>query len=498
LSLEALLTSPSPMAMEPLLDELTRLREATAGDPALREALARVEAGLRQAQVAAEVAARARGLLLSNMGHELRTPLNAILGFSQLLRQDRGLKPEHQTHVDIIHRSGEQLLALINDLLDVSRRDAADGRASPSFDLLQLADDLEDMLYLRAERRGLRLRVRRDPHLPRQIRVDGPRLRELFLLVLGNAINFARPGELDLTLTCTPDEGDPQHGQLRMILATPGLGEADLEALVRSTSAAHSDPLAQARALGGQLEIAPGELRLLVPVGLLAPVDAPAAPPEPTIVGLAAGQPSYRILVAEDRWQSRQLLVQMLARVGFEVREASNGAEAMELWQRWRPHLIWMDMRMPGVTGLEATLRIKHSPGGKETVVIALTASAFEEDPATAKAAGCNDFVRKPIRMPEVFAKLREHLGVVYTHETQAPTGAAEPTLTPEALARLPAPWLAALQAACTQADLDELRALVAEIPPDARETAEALDELARRLDYDRILELSRVALTLA
>ena len=555
--------SPNPAAVDPLLAALTRLREATAADPELGEALCQVEASLRQAQMAAEGAAQARGVLLTNMGHELRTPLNAILGFSQLLRQDRSLKPDHQTHVDIIHHSGELLLALINDQLDSSRHGGKDGRASTNFDLLQWADDLEDMLYLRAERRGLRLRVHRDPHLPRQIRVDGPKLRELFLLLLGNAIKFARPGDLGLTLACTPDEGDPQRGQLSMVLAIPGLGKADLEALVRSTSAALSGPLAQARAssgpliqagpraptgplaranplaptgplvqagpraptgplaranpfaqpgvpvplregsqlgqelaraLGGELDITPGELRLLLPVGLLAPTDAPAGPPEPTIIGLAPGQPAYRILVAEDRWQSRQLLVQMLARVGFEVREASDGAEAMELWQSWRPQLIWMDMRMPGVTGLEATLRIKRSSGGKETVVIALTASAFEEDPATAKAAGCNDFVRKPIRMPEIFAKLREHLGVVYTYETPNSTG--EHTLASDALARLPTPWLVALQAACMQADLDELRALIAKIHADAPETADALDELARRFNYDLILELTQVALT--
>ncbi len=563
--LEDPLTSPSlnPAAVDPLLDELTLLREATAADPELREALGQLEASLHQAQLAAEGAARARGLFLSNMGHELRTPLNAILGFSQLLRQDRSLKPEHQTHVDIIHRSGEQLLALINELLDISRQDAEDGRASASFDLLQLVDDLEDMLYLRAERRGLRLRVRRDPDLPRQIRVDGPKLRQLFLLLLGNAIRFARPGELGLTLSCTPDEADPQHGQLTALLAIPGLGKADLEAFVRSTSAAHSGPHAQARALsgplpqaralsgplvqaaaraptaplvqampraataplsqasplaqpgaptattalrdgpslgqelaralGGELDIATGELRISLPIGLLAATDAPAGPPEPTIVGLAPGQPAYRILIAEDRWQSRQLLVQMLVRVGFDVREASDGAEAMELWQSWRPQLIWMDMRMPGVTGLEATLRIKRSPGGKETVIVALTASAFEEDPATAKAAGCDDFVRKPIRMPEVFAKLREHLGVVYTYETPS-SGETEPTLAPDALARLPAPWIAALRASCVQADLDELRRLIAQIAADEPTTAEALDELARRFSYDRILELTEAA----
>ena len=161
------------------------------------------------------------------------------------------------------------------------------------------------------------------------------------------------------------------------------------------------------------------------------------------------------------------------------------------MWHSWRPQLIWMDMRMPGITGLEATLRIKRSPGGKETVVIALTASAFEEDPATARAAGCNDFVRKPIRMAEVFAKLREHLGVTYLYESsEAAATLPGPVLDPAALARLPAAWISAMQAACVQADLAEVRGLIARVRADARESADMLDELAQRFSFDQILEI--------
>ena len=489
----------TPAAVDPLHDELTALHRAAADDPTLREPLQRVEAGLQQARLAADSARRTPGSFLANMSHELRTPLNAILGFAQLLRQDRRLAPEQLTHVEIIHRSGEQLLTLINDVVELSRQDADDSRAGANFDLLQLVDDLEDMLYLRAERRGLRLRVTRDPGLPRHCRADGPKLRQLFLLLLGNAIKFARPGELGLHLTCELDPHDPLRATLRCQLRLPGLERADLEAFVRSTGgprdAAAGPSLAQelAGALGGEIEVSSGALHIDLPVAIVAPADLPE-PAERPIVGLAPGQPSYRILVAEDRWQSRQLLVHMLARVGFDVREASDGAEALDIWQQWRPHLIWMDMRMPGVTGLEATLRIKRSPGGKETVVIALTASAFEEDPATARAAGCDDFVRKPIRMPEVFAKLREHLGVVYRHEDTS-TAAAAPSLSDAALAGLPRPWLGALHSACVQADLDEVLGLVAQIRRDAPDTAAALDELARGFNFEHISALTRGAL---
>ena len=494
-------STSSPATVDPLHDDLSALHRATTDDPTLREAVARVEAGLQQARLAAEGAKRTRVAFLANMSHELRTPLNAILGFSQLLRQDRKLAPEQLTHIEIIQRSGEQLLTLINDVLELSRQDADESRAGANFDLLQLVDDLEDMLYLRAERRGLRLRVARDPQLPRHCRADGPKLRQLFLLLLGNAIKFARPGELGLHLAFENDPHDPQRALLRCRLALPGLARPDLEAFVRSTGGPREPgagpSLAQelAGALGGDIEVGDGELRIDLPVGVVAPSEEPTITRDRAIVGLAPGQPTYRILVAEDRWQSRQLLVQMLARVGFEVREASNGAEALEIWQQWRPQLIWMDMRMPGVTGLEATLRLKRSPGGKETIVIALTASAFEEDPATARAAGCDDFVRKPIRMPEVFAKLREHLGCVYRHEDAAPATIAPTSVPQTALTGLPPAWLAALQSACVQADLDEILGLVAEIREQAPTTATALDDLARRFNYDQIVALTRAAL---
>ena len=204
-------------------------------------------------------------------------------------------------------------------------------------------------------------------------------------------------------------------------------------------------------------------------------------------------------LVVEDRWQSRQLLVHMLARVGFEVREAATGEEAIALWERWRPHLIWMDMRMPGISGLEAARRIKQqiaaSPNSEPTVIIALTASAYEEDPQTARAAGCDDFVRKPIRMSEVFAKLAEHLGAQFCYEDpQAPEHAAPP-LEPRALVGLPPAWLAALQRASVQADLDEILALIGRVQGEAPELAAALTGLAQRFTYDRIIELTRAAL---
>jgi len=439
--------------------------------------------------------------VLADMSHELRTPLNAILGFAQLLRHDRTLGPEHQTHAEVIYRSGEQLLALISDLLELSRHEPGAAPHTASFDLHQLLEDLGDMLYLRAERRGLVLAVVREPGLPRLIRADAPLLRQLLLLLLGHAIRLARhpraPGPLDLRVACTRDPDDPSSGLLRCTLEAPGLpdfapGDDDRQL---------ADELVQQ--LGGTLEHGvqlehPG-LRLELPVGMVHAAPELAEAAERQVASLAPGQPSYRVLVVEDRWQSRQLLVHMLARVGFEVREAATGEEAVALWERWRPQLIWMDMRMPGISGLEAARRIKQqiaaTPNSERTVIIALTASAYEEDPQTARAAGCDDFMRKPIRMSEVFAKLGEHLGAQFSYEdAQGPEHAAPP-IEPRALVGLPPAWLAALHRASVQADLEEILGLLEQLQGQAPELAAALTGLARRFTYDRIIELTRTAL---
>jgi len=431
--------------------------------------------------------------VLADMSHELRTPLNAILGFAQLLRHDRTLGAEHQTQAEVIYRSGEQLLALISDLLELSRQEPGKTPTTASFDLHLLLEDLGDMLYLRAERRGLRLAIVREPGLPRLVRADAPLLRQLLLLLLGNAIRRARPLAtpipLDLRIVCIRDPDDPAAGRLRCTLATSGL--PDFAADDDDRQIAHE----LATQLGGRLELRPDGMHIELPVGLITGSQELADGSERQVAGLAPGQPSFRVLIAEDRWQSRQLLVHMLARVGFEVREAATGEEAVALWERWQPHLIWMDMRMPGVSGLEAARRIKASPGGAATVIIALTASAYDEDPETARTAGCDDFVRKPIRMPEIFAKLGEHLGAQFSYEDPKLPEHAAPALEPFALAGLRPQWLAELHRASVQADFEEILGLIEQVRGEAPEIAAALGGLARRFTYDRIIELSRTAL---
>jgi CheY-like chemotaxis protein len=215
------------------------------------------------------------------------------------------------------------------------------------------------------------------------------------------------------------------------------------------------------------------------------------------VLGLAPDQPVYRLLVAEDKETNRKLLVKLLKPLGFEVREATNGQEAIQAWERWKPHLILMDMRMPLVDGYEATRYIKSEiQKGKpelQTVVIALTASAFEEDRERVLAEGCDDFVRKPFREDEIFDMLAKHLGVRFVYEEEGPRPAgARPgdALTPSALAALPTDWLADLQQATIKADLNLILALVDQIREQNPALADALGDLARNFEYKKLLAL--------
>ena len=231
--------------------------------------------------------------------------------------------------------------------------------------------------------------------------------------------------------------------------------------------------------------------------------DISAQKPIRQVVGLAADQPNYRILIVEDKWENRQLLVKLLEPLGLEIREATNGQEGVNLWKTWQPHLIWMDMRMPVMDGYEATRQIKAHLSGQATVIIALTASAFEESRSVILAVGCDDFVRKPFRERVIFEKMSQHLGMRYiyadtdqTPEVRGPRSeeAHSEELTAERLLVMPNDWIAELYQAAIQVDADLIFQLVRQIPPDHADLAQRLAELARNFYFDEIIELTQGA----
>jgi two-component system sensor histidine kinase ChiS len=499
---------------------------------------------LQRSKEAAEAANRAKSVFLANMSHELRTPLNAILGFSQLMIRSAEIKgdgssklsPDQQENLEVVMRSGEHLLGLINDVLEMSKIEA--GRATlneHNFNLHRMLEGLEEMFSLRARQKGLTITFDRAADVPKYVMADEGKLRQVLMNLLGNAVKFTHSGKIELRIDLqeaeqpqAENEKEGTHSQPQLIFEIedtgPGIAPDELETIFDPFVQAASGHEAQegtglglsisqqfARLMGGDISVRSevdngSTFTLEVPIRVQ---DVSALQTEAVahrVIGVEPGQPTYRLLIVDDKEVNRQLMVKILSPLGFELREATNGQEAIQVWEEWEPHMIWLDMRMPIMDGYEATRKIKATTQGQATVIVALTASALEEDRVIILSEGCDAYIRKPFREEEIFGALDKHLGVRFRYEEIELESLKEHALGSgrrlpgirtrsellQSLEALPVKWVTELEQATVLGDLGSLETVIYKIREKDIVLADVLADLAHNFNHDGILKLIR------
>jgi signal transduction histidine kinase/DNA-binding response OmpR family regulator len=493
----------------------------------LAESINKTETALTQAKEANDAKSR----FLANMSHELRTPLNAILGFTQLMCRDESLAKEHQENIKIINRSGEHLLKLINDILEMSKIEVGQITLNVNnFDLCLFLKGLEEMLSLKARSKNLELIFDKAKDLPQYIEADEGKLRQILINLLGNALKFTERGSITLKVSLrsiSQVKKIQQYGFLdtdtyfihfEVRDTGHGISSQELDKLFTPFEQTEVGRKAQeGTGLGLSIsqkfvELMGGELVVesQIGIGTTFKFEITVKSIEPTKTDLnrylevkrIAGKSTYRILVVDDVAESRLLLNKMLSKVGFKVQEAANGREAIDLWKNWQPHLIFMDMQMPILDGYEATKQIKAL--SSTSIIIALTASAFEEERLVILAAGCDDFMRKPFYEFELLEKIAQYLNIDYIYE-DIPTSSINSDnnkaasiipqeLTSEELTVMSNEWLKELYEAAEQVDNRAILELIDQIPPHQAAIAQKLALLVEHFRCDKIIDLTEPA----
>lgn len=482
-----------------------------------RNALRAKEDALEAREEALE-ANRAKSVFLSNMSHELRTPLNAVLGFAQLMEREPDRSGEDRENLGVIVRSGEHLLGLINDVLSISKIEAGKLTLNEQvFDLGRMLQGIEDMIGVRARAKNLRFVVDEAPGVPQLIRSDEGKLRQVLINLLGNAVKFTEAGGVALRVRWENDRAGFEIEDTGQGIAENEVDQI-FDAFVQSESGRSAKEgtglgLAISRnfvnLMGGDITVRSEFGRGTV---FSFEIDAPKAEEaqlpkaQRRVIGLEPGQTGLRVLVVDDRYENRVLLMKLLASVGFDVREAADGRQAVDRWLEWKPRLVWMDMRMPVMDGSAATREIRRIEaaegisGDARTRVLALTASAFEHERSAVLAAGCDDFVTKPYRDTTIFEKLVEHLGVRFVYEgedariAREAESRAEVEITSARLGGLPSPLATDLHAALMLGNPKGAQVVIDSIADHDEPLADELRRLVKNYEFDEIIDAIEAA----
>jgi CheY-like chemotaxis protein len=449
------------------------------------------------------------------------------MGFSELVRRSPGLSEEQNKNLEAIGRSGQHLLSLINDVLEVSKIEAGRAVLNPQdFNFHQLLQVLEEMFKLRARQKDISLDIVWAPDVPEFVHGDQKKLRQILINLLENAVKFTETGGVRLSVEYhqdKPGESDGARLGFKIFDTGCGISKQDQVYIFDAFYQSNSEPSPQqgtglglpisrkfVELMGGTLEV-----DSQVGKGTSFTFDIRIAPSigekreshgnRRKVTGLAPGQFPFRMLVAEDDENNRKFLIALLQSVGFETMEASNGSEAIMIWRQWHPHLIWMDIRMPVMNGHQATAairsEIRQTDPERDTKIIALTANAFEAERFKVIEYGGTDYLSKPFEEWEIFEMIKKHLDVIFIYDEKDKehiprnlNGRISNEKLITLLSTLSGELIVRLKEVTELSDAVMIEAAIEEVRVEHVQLAKVLSKLAENYAYDRILALVQQA----
>ena len=485
----------------------------------------RVEIKLEEQKIRAESANRAKSVFLANMSHEIRTPLNAILGYAQLMKRDPALSGHQREFVETIKKSGDHLLQLITDILEMSKIEAGrvDLEEKP-FDLHGMISQMEGIFLPEVERREILLEVRRSSEIPSYLLGDEKKVRQVLLNILGNAVKFSSRGKILFEVESESPGVRQRQIFFKIWDSGPGVPEGELEKIFEPFEQTREGidkggtglglPISRhyARLMGGDLALTnvPGGGALCVFTfrGDEVPgleEDTSYELPHLPVLQLLSSETPPLLLVVDDRKSNRDLLRHLLENVGFQVEEAADGIEAMQYLEHELPGGILLDRRMPHMDGLEVLRRVKEHPEMAHIPVIMVSASVLEEDCHEVLRMGADAFIRKPFREEELFETLGRLLNLRYAYgnaaEEEMPLPSEQKELSPreekEPLGKLSPQVAEGFSKALESGEVSRLEDLIErEIAPGNPKMADTLIKLLRRYEYEEMRRLVEEAIS--